>query len=249
MIKKISLFFISAFLALAPAAFAESYHYSESEKAVFSFFKLSHGEPNYESWINASPNVASIVDTKKKAELYEQESLRLKWGFGTFDVTRDFLKINTDVVLSLTRTKGKTLLNFMFPNAKSDEIPYFPYAYGSEWIALVVEDLGNYTHVPLTQGEEELARKYISEGQIYPIKLVVRARMKKADSAEPLMLDGMTQWIMSGEVGHIEFVYKDPKTGEEITLWKLTAPWYLTDTEKMLMPLLDENISNKPPSN
>lgn len=249
MIKKILPILALAAFTLGGPVFAESFHYSETEKAVFSFFKISRHDPNYETWINATPPVSGITDPRIRADMYEQESLRLKWGFGTFNVDRDFLKINTNVLLFFMRGKNSMTLNFMFPNSKPGEVPYFPYAYGNDWIALLIEDLANFTQIPLTTDEAVKISQYLKEGQVYAITLAVRARVKKADSAEPLMLDGVNQWIMSGEVGNIDFLYKDPATGKDISLWKFTAPWYLTDTEKLLMPLLNEGISNEPPSN
>ncbi len=71
-----------------------------------------------------------------------------------------------------------------------------------------------------------------------PIIVVMRIRPTSADGTGSVPIDDAEQWMMLGEVGYLEFFVTDPGTGKDISLWSYTSPTFLTETEKILLPLM-----------
>lgn len=238
-VRKFYIPFLAFLCILAGAAHAaNNYTFSDSEKAAFAFFHFAKGTPAYEGWVQNSAPYMNAPEAQKP-NVYEQEMLRLKWGFGTLDITREDLRIKTDVLLQLNHDKDVDVLNFKFVNSGSQEIPYFSYPYGKEWIAVVVNDLGDYTTVPLNTDESAKIRQRLEQGKVYQGKVSLRVRPVSSDSTKPLQLDNTEQWLMLAKVSGIEFLMPD-SAGQETALWAYSNKAMLTETEQMLMPLLEK---------
>jgi hypothetical protein len=230
------LFFLLMCLAATPAL-AQNKEVTESDKAVFAFFHLTGGTPDYEQWVrNSDKYLAAAADPKLQADLYEIETLRLKWGFGTYNKDKDFLKIRTPVKLAINNDPKHGKLSFLFPTADG-HVPYFPFNYGKEWIALIVGDVENFLTVPLSPDEYAFIRKQFQPDTPYDGEILLRIKAVKADASNTLPLDGLDQWLMMGETGYMELIYTPPAE-TEIVLWSFMAPWYMSDAQKDLLPLL-----------
>lgn len=220
-------------LCFALPALAQKKEISETDKAVFSFFKLSGGTPAYETWVmNSDIYLTSAEDAKLQAEIFEIELLRLKYGFGTYDVDNEFIKIRTPVKLMLHDQLEGYTLSFMFPKAGQNNVPYFPFSYGKEWIALIVSDLAGFLNLPMSKKEADEAFKTLALNKIYDGEIVLHVRATKADSKAPLELDGIEQWLLMGDTGHFEL----KAGGRNVAAY--TAPWYYTRSENDLLNLL-----------
>lgn len=206
---------------------------SEEEKAVFAFFKLADHVPNYESWVNTMPSYLQ-ADPDMKEDIYHLEKTRLKWGFGTYDETEDFLQIQTEAELFLTETGEQTTLHFRFPGSAGEEYHYFPYHYADAWIALVISDLARFASLPLTAEHTENIKKKLNGQTRTAVKMKMRVRPLEADINEPLQMDNAYFWIMSGDIAYLEFESKETQQ----KLFEYTAPWYLTQAEADLLNLL-----------
>lgn len=214
---------------------------TEQEKAVAAFFALNGEEPDFTVWTRASETYTGADQTIQQ-EIFEQERLRLKWGFGTYDVRSDFLKINTEVMSWLSSSDGKNppVLSFHFPHSHRDYVPYFPYSYGEEWIALIVKDLPTFSSIPLGKEEYDYVSQYIEPGdEPHEAQLIIRIRPLSADNSEPLSLDGFDQWLMMGDIAYLRFDVSDKKTGNNLKLWEYSSLWYLSDTQNELLSILE----------
>ena len=219
---------------MAPPALSQNKEISESDKAIFAFFKLTRGVPAYEKWVRESEQyLSAAADPVLQKEVFETEILRLKWGFGTYNLDSDFIKIRTAVKMILRGENGHEKISFLFPHTAQDHIPYFPFPYGEEWIALVVNDLGGASlDLPLTPEEAGKAAALLPANTPVDGQITLQIRPVKADNTQPLKLDGADQWLMMGETGYYELSYQGTVLGSYM------ADWYLTDTEKQLLPLL-----------
>jgi hypothetical protein len=232
-------FLIFLFLTICAPAFAQNKEVSESDKAVFAFFHLGGGTPAYEEWVrNSEKYLLSAEDPKLQSEIFEIELLRLKYGFGTYDPDNDFIKIRTPVRLMVHNQLDGETLSFMFPAVGQGKVPYFPFAYGKESIALIVNDLEAFLNISLPPGSAKDAHMILAINKIYDGEIIVRIRPTKADKTAPLKMDGVDQWLLMGETGYMELVVN--WDGTEKSLYSWTAPWYLTDTERNLLPLLEK---------
>lgn len=206
---------------------------TEEEKAVFAFFKLAEHVPNYKSWVMAMPSY-NQAGPDMREDIYHLEETRLKWGFGTYDETDEFLKIRTEAELILNETDEQTILHFRFPGSAGEEYPYFPYPYAEAWIALVISDLGRFTSIPLSPEQTKNIKTMLDGATKTPVKMKMRVRPLEADIEKPLEMDGAYFWIMGGDIAYLEFISKD----KEQTLFEYTAPWYLTSAESELLEML-----------
>ncbi len=218
------------------SAHAGNYAFSDSDKAVFAFYHYAKGEPDFEKWVkNSPPYLSAPLETKE--EIFEQEMLRLKWGYGTLDLEHEDLNIKTDIMFQVRRVNDAEFLSFKFVNSGKEDVPYFSYPYGQEWIAVVVNDLGNFTTVPLTADEAAHVHEFVPDDQVHAGTVNIRIRPVSVDREAPLKLDDTEQWLMLGKVSGIEFFALGPG-GQQISLWKYVEKTLLTETEKALMPLL-----------
>ena len=211
---------------------------SMHEKAVFAYFKTTRGQPFFDQWIKSSEPYRTSAALAQD-EIYEHELLRLKWGFGVYDETADFLAVNTQVYLQLSNGAEGPLLNFKFLNSADQEIPFFPYQYGDEWIALIVNDLHLFTSVPLDAEQHQKIASLLEAGKIYEGMIRIRARPVTADAEMPLEMPDGKYWLLMGDTAYIEFLYAKPGATEPVKLWHYTAPWYLSENEEILLDLLD----------
>jgi hypothetical protein len=232
----VRLIFTMFLLCLALPALAQKKEVSETDKAVFSFFKLSGGNPAYETWVmNSEPYQTSFADPILQSQIYEVELLRLKYGFGTYDVKEEFIKIRTPVKLMLhDQIEGQTTMSFMFPKAGQGNVPYFPFPYGKEWIALIVNDLQEFLNLPMPEEQAKQAAETLTLNKIYEGEIVLHVRATEADDREPLKLDGTEQWLLMGETGHFELLADGKKLAE------YTAPWYYSRAENDLLNLIEQ---------
>jgi hypothetical protein len=225
-----SRFILSIFLlCFAGIAFAQNGEITESDKAVFAFFTLNGHTPAYEQWIENSPKYLAQTTYEGKREVLEAELLRLKWGFGTYDVARDFIKIRTPVKLLI---QGNHLA-FSFHEASGKNVPYFPFPYGKEWIALIINDLDPLFELELTP-EERTRTASLPKNVVFDGEIVLHLRPIKADNNNTQKLDGTDHWLMMSDTGRLELL------SEGTVLATYTAPWFLESAEKGVLPGLQQ---------
>lgn len=228
----------SALCMSVPASAQYDPEITQSEKAIFAYFKLTQGTPFFDPWIKGS-SVYKKTPPARQEGFYEEELMRLKWGFGTFDEKEQFLEISADTYMQLNKTKDGPVLSFKFINSGSEEIPYFPYPYGDEWVALVINDLAYFTSVPLGPKQLETVATYFEPGKIYKGAVRMRIRPVSADATAPLLVDNGNFWLMMGDTAYFEFLYAPPESAQKLNIWSYTAPWYLSENEELLIDMLE----------
>lgn len=231
--------FSGAALVSAPA-FA-TLKITGQEKAVFAFFKLANSTPNYTKWIKRTPEFLKL-DKDAQPYYFKEEDVRLKWGFGTYNVKKDFLKIQTNVLVRYEGEKGQKTLKINLPDFPDAASPFFPYPYGQDWIALIVSDLDKFTTIPIDQDHEEEIKKYISSNPEKTHRAILRMRLRplSADSRAPLELNNASHWLLLSDTAYVSLEYYDEETSKPVVLWDYTAPWYLSETERNLLEILKE---------
>jgi len=229
-------------LAGAAAAAAQTpAHFTEQEKAVLSYYKLSGVKhPDFAPYVLETGRYKKTPEKERK-KVFEQEMHRMQWGMESFDPGANFLNIKTAVEVKLAPPQGgKSVLSFQFPNEGSDYIPYFPYQLGREWIALLVEDLPAFSRMELTPAQFAFIERHIpADGQPYPALLRMEVRPVAADNGSPFELGGYKQWLMMGDIASLKFNLEQRHNGEEITLWEYGAEWHSASANKELLPLLE----------
>lgn len=208
---------------------------SEEEKVIFAYFKLVEIVPHYKSWIKSS---TFYKETPKKDQerIFHIEERRLKHSFGTFDHTKEFLRVQTNIEIFLQEKKGKTKLEVLFPESADAKNPYFPYAYRKDWIALIISDLGRYTTLDIGESQKEDLKSLFKGQETIKAQLNMRIRPQDANAEEPLEIEGQPFWIMTGDVAYLEIL-----TNDEKELFSHTAPWYLSETENDILKLLEKD--------
>jgi hypothetical protein len=232
------LFLLAAFLPMlfiASAGLAQlkdpdaplpsSKNFSENEKAVFAYFKMTGRLPYFAQMIEEMNSYKNEASMYKKQKIFQSQSLRLQQEFGTYDPKTDYLEIKADVMLQLRTDKETPTLNFKFPDSGKVEIPYFSYPYGKERIAVIVSDLDRFTSIPLSGEQFEKIGKLFEPKKVYRGKVFMKLRPVDADSKEPMAMDEAEHWLLLCDVAYLEFTHTSDMTGRKEILGAYQAPW------------------------
>jgi len=230
--------FISVF-GFASLALAQNKEANDLEKAIFAYFALAGKPPDYAQWIRNSEKYRHEKDPVRKEEIYETETLRLKWGYGVYSPEKDYIKLRTPVRLFLMQDEKNPVLYFAFSAENPDYVPYFPFPYGNEWITMIAYDLERFLSIPLSAEEYKFVAGIMEPNRPHDGAVTLHLRGTKADTAATMNMDGTDHWLMMGETGFIELFYAPPDRTEK-SIWSYEAPWFYTKTEKDLFPLLGQ---------
>lgn len=233
------LVFSAACISLA----ADSSHkISNYEKVVFSLFKFNGGTPNYKKIIEQIDRYRTEQSSFIKNKVYEEENLRLKWGFNAFNPETDYITIETDIFVQLTLDFKVPMLNFRFLHAEQDQVPYFPYPYDYELIAVAANDLKKFQYLPLNEDRYNQARSVFALKKLYDAKMTLQVKPLSVKEERPESDESLKQWIITSDIASIRFTYYDPDQGE-ILLGAYKAPWYgeQKKVESALDTLVTEN--------
>lgn len=213
---------------------------SDSEKAVFAYLKMTEQEPNLEAWVKNSPTYLDGRKSEKK-KILEEEKIRLDWGFGTYDVKNDFITIKSKIRLTTgVKDDGKRFLYTRFVDERHNETPYFPFQYGKDSIAFVIENLESYQVITLKPEEIPKIKQYFYDSAPYEAEIEMRIRPISADSEKKLFVDYKDQWLMLGDIAYLKINYYDEYKLEDVIVWDYNAPWYLDESQKALLNMFKE---------
>ena len=235
----ITLFFIIGLFAFIQNSIAEM-TVSEEEKAVFAYFKLTDQTPDFQKWVTNSVKYQESRQSEQP-EILSKEKERLDWGFGTYDVAKDFITIRRKIRLTtMSGEDGKRVIKTRFVDERHNETPYFPIMYGDESIALIVEGLEQYKTIALKPEEVTKVKEYFYDSAPYEATMEVRIRPVSADAQNKLFVDYKDQWLMLGDIAYLKVQYYDEYKLEDVTIWDYNAPWYLEVSQKALLELFKE---------
>ena len=237
-ITAISIFIIGLFTTIH-TSFAQM-TVSEEEKAVFAYLRLTDQEPDYDAWIK---NTEKYQDarTQRRKQILEEEKERLDWGFGTYNARESLITIKAKIRLSTTvKEDGRRMLYTRFDDERHNETPYFPFKYGKDSIAFIIQDLETYRAIELEPEEIPKIKEYFYDSAPYEAEMEMRIRPLSADSNEKLFVDYKDQWLMLGDIAYLRINYYDEFKLEDMNVWDYNAPWYLDESQKALLDMFKE---------
>ena len=237
--KKLLCLLISIILCLLamdlknPAS-ALDFGINESEKVIFAFHKLTNQTPDYDGLVKAMKKYKNTKDPRTKQHIFEQEFTRLKLEYSNFLPAENYLTIKTDIYLQLRMQNGAPAFHFKFANSGDEEIPYFPYPFAEDWIAVITKDLNRFASIALSEEQYSRARSFFQLNEIYKGKLDLELRPISADKNSPVLTrDGANQWLMLADIAFLEFIYRNPQTGEKESVFgEYKASWYRPSREQ-----------------
>ena len=213
---------------------------SDAEKAVFAYLKLTDQEPNFEAWIKNSQKYLDATKARK-VKILEEDRERLDWGFGTFDVTKDFITIKAPIRLTTTlREDGTRMVYTRFVDDRHNETPYFPFSFGKDSIAFIIQGLESYAAIALKPEEIPKIKQYFYNSAPYEAEMEMRIRPISADAEKKLLIDYKDQWLMLGDIAYLKINYYDEFKLQNINVWDYNAPWYLDESQKALLDMFKE---------
>ncbi len=231
---------ILAFVWAGPAH-AQKKHSTISEKTILAFYKAAFKDPNFENLVMSLPEYKAFWgDADGAAQFLEEEKLRYEWIFANFQADKDTLEIKTTIGVALMdNAKGKAL-RLVFPGATEKIPPHFPYNLGEIWVTVLLNDIEKFYNIPVSDEEFSRMKTLLPEiGKAYPLKTVFNYRIAKVQSDEPVVINGTPQWMMLGDIGHIEIAGDEGLTNFNKIVWEYNAPWYLSEGEVDLLKMLN----------
>jgi len=213
---------------------------SDDEKAVIAYLKLTEQEPDYNAWVKNTP-IYTEAHAAQKVRILEDEKARLDWGFATYDVKKDLVTIKAKIRLSTAvKEDGKRMLYTRFNDERHNEISYFPYTYGKDSIAFIIQGLEKYQQIELSPEEIPKIKEYFHDSAPYEAEIEMRIRPLSADAEQKLLVDYKDQWLMLGDIAYLKINHYDEFKLENINVWDYNAPWYLDESQKALMNMFKE---------
>ncbi len=236
---------LALLLAAMPGNALETRRYSESEKAGFAFYGLSHVEPDFKSWIE---NTDKWHDARPadKVTLTQKELQRLKNGYFTYIPDIDLIALTMEATITSSNYFAQSQKEGAMTNVTITltGLPenYFPFQIGNIWVAIVIKDFDILTHHTFTADEyAEFAKKMGLTGAYQLSKKVnmdIRLRPVSVDTSSPLTLDGFDMWLMLAEIGDMTTWRMAGKKKQ--FLWSYSASWYVSDTQRDLLMLYEK---------
>lgn len=214
---------------------------SEEERVVFAFFKKAGRLPEFNRWANTIEYHLDVVtkqDRQERKIFYEQQRLRLQWGFGTYDETKQFLPIRTPATLSLVHDGEKKQLNYTLDNYVDQEFMFFPYEYTDQIIGIVIPELHAKGTIELDDQQFEEVSGNFDGQDVLHASMRILVRPLEAELKKPFIVDNRNVWPLVGDIASFSF----DKKGNDLDYQKFlyyTAPWYLTSDEERLRNLLE----------
>lgn len=241
--------FLGALLFFAPAAKAQqmtTYTYSPAERIGFAFYHLTNSiEPPYEDWIKTRPDYQN-AKSNIRIMMLDKEQRRLKEGFAVYDPTSELIPVHTKANLVFFDNPEYVddgnndpdapikLMKIVFPHAREGEL-YFPFLIGNMWIAFVPSGPDTKMTYIVTRATYELLEKKlgIPEDMNRPdVMAEFVLRPVKADGGEPVEIEGVATWLMTGEIASVALL--DNNGGR---IWDHMNDWYVNKDEKELKQL------------
>ena len=206
-------------------------HIDQQEAAVLAYFKLGPKEPDYKKWLSTEPQYVHASSPAAAQNFLDRETQRLSEAYEAYDVPSIALTIKTDILVSYHPTgKNSSELIFTFPhnnNDKTDYVPFFPYPYGDEAIALIVSALGDFSKLSISGESDMSVRRHLKEPKVrYLARLSMQVIPTDADQQKEIYLEDKKYWIMNGDIIMIKCEVTDARTGHQDVLWQYTAPWH-----------------------
>ena len=229
--------FVSLYLGanyVSPARAGEMFstETTQSEDAVFAFFRVANVPPDYDEWIKGSHTYMSLPLSEQNNYLL-QETLRLGHGYAEYNPERDLLKVDVPVVAKLIPPKDNKKARFIFEFIHNDNksfTPTFAYPYGPHTINMVINKLALFSNFSLTEKQYLSIKERLSryeEGEEMDVLLKLRIKIVQADYNSPISMgDSGLMWLMVGEIGYLSCVQDSFFGTDKIQLWDYLAPWY-----------------------
>ena len=220
-----------------------------TEKVGFAYYNLTRQPVPLADWVVGSDTYINMSPVDRIPYLDEQV-LRLRQGYASYMPGRDFITIrfavrirgldNPDLDLSGPPPgPGEPLLNKAVKMSipSSSPVAYFPFKLGHHWIALIPEGVATTSIQPLT--EDHYQRIAAATGMNETTDIVAEAelilRPIKADSKTPMVLDGISMWLMLSDVASYALLDRERRP-----LWSVAASWYEVEKSIEYMTLYDQ---------
>ena len=124
------------------------------------------------------------------------------------------------------------ILNVRIDEINGAAMPYFDIPYGNESIALIVEEVKDFTNVKLSDEKYEVIKEYFFDETLYNSTIELKLRPLSADGKKPLRLDLEERWLMLADVASLKLTYYDRYSEKDITILSYEAPWFETNLDK-----------------
>lgn len=247
----------------AAFGFVDSSKYSDTEKVLFAFSKLSNVPPDYESLINSS-DYYKRQSPITRLDLMKSETARLQEGFNNYNPEDDLVHIVADVEITWNKKDfpgnwnnlvsqpqfgasdsaavESKIYHIAFGAAAGGDktSPFFPFFLGRLWIAVVPKDIGAFLNLSLNMTDfYQFMRKLgIKPGFGHsPAIIEMMLRPVSANATEPVEIDGVVYWPMLVEIANLTIW----TSNRDHIIWSYDAPWYETKDQKDMRDLYDKD--------
>lgn len=218
---------------------------ADEETPVFAFFRMAQRYPDFDYWAENSPKMIYATDEFERADIKLREKTRLKWGFGVYNEHKDMLKVRAPIVIRVgDGNAGAQTLHFEIKNMADQSTPFFPFSYGKEAIALLPMGLSRFNGFVMNEHGRTRVEKHMGDDPQMDAYLLLRIRPLKADMTKPVVVGNTNFWMLTGDIAYLAFEVDASKDDEakdkeeSVRLLEYTAPWYMSESEKDLIDLL-----------
>lgn len=188
---------------------------SPDRDVAIAFYKLSKTFPNFEKWASFSQDAVTAPEDEKE-EVIEEQVLSQELAFSQYDYLTQPITIRAVVTVSVAdQEDGPPLLSIAFDNQKT---AFFPFSYGDEEFAVIVENLDVLSSIPISLVEARyIAERLPLDGQIL---LVMDVMPYKTSRKKELQQEGQSYNVLFSKLGAMSLY-----NSELALVWNWQAIW------------------------
>lgn len=226
MISRTNLLILAAlsFFSGMSVCMAQSFIQSSSGQDVaFSFYKTADATPNYDRWIKNSDPYLSTPQAKWRAVMISQREF-LKTAFKSYDPNQDLIVVKSKARVKLDRPDNPEtdpmLLTFRFRHERDNRELFFPFEYGGDHFAVIVDDLDELRTAEIRPKEVPYVNSQLTNREV---TVVLRLAPVSADINTPYMMEDAPYWLLGTKVASLSLWNREGNI-----VYEHIAPWYFS---------------------
>lgn len=209
---------------------------SSDRDVAFAFYKNAEATPNFKRWVEQTEPYSNTPMAMRE-KVMERELERMKDDFERFNPNEDLLTLRTKVQARLWWDKNSededAFFQYEYVKVRGNEEKVFPFEYGGDKFALVVEDIDAMRELKISKRQLDFYRYELNNSPSGILTAILQLRPKISDINMPYQINSEDpHWLLVTEIASLTFW-----TPKGNLVHSYTAPWYFSPANREIQAL------------